>query len=90
MVLPAPFQRVNGFSFPFKHLAINPPCVYFAAAEVSGKDFASSTLLLTSTFLQHPLYPKLGNLSTSTAVVSCYLKLSFLMPYLFLSIKFKM
>ena len=24
MVLPAPFQWVNSFSFPFKHLAVNP------------------------------------------------------------------
>ena len=59
MVLPAPFPCVTSFSFPFKHLAINLQHVYFAAVEVGGKDFTSSTLLLTSTFLQNVLYPKL-------------------------------
>ena len=47
MVPPAPFQWVHSFVW------------YFAAAEVGGKDFASSALLLISTFLQNVWYLKL-------------------------------
>ena len=84
MVPSASFLWVNSFSFPFKHLAINPHCVwYFAAAEVGGKVFASSTLLLTSTFLQNVWYLKLLSVplplyiammaSSPALMISCFL-----------------
>ena len=81
MVLPALFQWVNSFSFPFKHLVINPHCVVLCCCRRRRQRFCFKYFVI-SAFLQNVWYVKLSRVpfplyiammaSSPALMISCF------------------